>query len=49
MTVSELMDALEDLGSSHEVLIVDGAGGWMTPVQLTDDEDRVIMRLEPVI
>ena len=50
MTVEELVRALEEHWmdtSQWPVLVADGIGGWMTVVAVTDDEDRLILRLEP--
>ena len=52
MTVEELARALEEHwmnNSQWPVLVADGIGGWMTVVALDNDEDRIILRLEPVI
>lgn len=49
MTVEELIEELHGQHPAHEVVIADGIGGWMTPSTLNGDEDRVIMRLEPMI
>jgi len=49
----ELFTVLDDLMarkpdvSEMPVLVPDGMGGWLTVIDMTVDEDRLILRLEP--